>query len=149
MKEYLMLPNNKEVFKKLIEVYESITEADLMDAYVENANLPHYESQDFLEELTGFGDMQVCTLCHEARLIDYEQIRFTGTICEYCVYVQANNNRCYERNHHKTYVNLKGINLGSKQGRKNFLYALQERAKHMKRVLNQLIKKEKEDDILC
>jgi len=144
-----MLPNNKEAFEKLIGIYESITDRDLTDACVKNAQRSHYASQDFLEELTGFGDARLCTLCVEARTLESNTFQPEVSICKFCVYKQVNGKKCYEGNHADTYINLKGIDIGTTQGRENFLYAIQERVKHMKRVLNKLFKKEKENDILC
>lgn len=112
---------NLKEFKELIKKYESITLED-----INNANISEYDSNDSpfgrfkAEELTGFSSLG-CTLCVPIKVN-----------CSLCVWEGLDNNfPCCDGDNEPTYNNIYYA-----KDDEQLLKAFKERAKYMRKVLN-------------
>ncbi len=76
---------NIEEFKELLEKYKLITKEDIDLAYerlVKDKVITYSFGSTIMQDLTGFGDCNTCTLC----LAVTNQNNLMGEECIYCVY---------------------------------------------------------------
>lgn len=117
LEEKKKIINFKE-FVELIIRYESITIEEIEKAFEE------YNTHVFIKEyLTGFGNINTCTLC---RKIGYKDFVVD---CSTCSWVKFTNSKCSRSKNEQTYSN---INFNEKPN--SLLESYRERAKYMREV---------------
>jgi len=103
---------NLPEFIKLIERYETITLEEIEEQFCDS------------EILTGFGDIDTCSLCLAIDSINP---------CPQCVYIQIDNFKCHQSGNSDTYHKIRHAKTP-----KQLLTAYRNRAKHMRSVLEKL-----------
>ena len=117
---------NIEEAKKLVERYNSITLAEIKQAW-------NYRGVVAANKLTGFGNPLTCTLCIAVISKDKR------TECKYCIYNFDNsdeekmNGRCSNGENIKSYMDIWGATSPRK-----LLNAFRRRAKHLEKIIKEV-----------
>lgn len=127
--------DNLKQFKELILKYESITLKDVEDTevYQNTKSKTVFDSDELLQELTGFGTLITCTLC-KAVGIKYQKISEIGKKgCKNCIYIKETGDMCFNGVNENTYDAFSELEIETTQ---DVVNAYHVRAKHMREIIN-------------
>ena len=128
--------NKLKVFKELILKYESITSKDIeeSESYAHDMSLVDevWLSETIMEELTGYGKTNKCTLCKNAG-IQNNNTSPDKLDCSECAWIEYTGDQCFTGKNHKTYDAFQEVEIDSEDALVDACHA---RAEYMRSVID-------------
>ena len=129
--------DNLKEFKQCILNYEAITISDIQntESYSVDMNPPNevWSSEAVMEELTGFGKIDTCSLCEKLGINESAKFDPSEVDCKYCTWMEKTSHQCGSGSNYDTYHNFTELEIDSEEA---LVEACKTRAEYMRDVID-------------